>query len=338
MFDIRFYFARRGAENIKQMEVDTFKVVFDDNLDLVYIKKEKDELTKNHKEVNSELITGYMPEIKGSKLCPINSFREYISHLNPNNKYLWQTPINKPKTTVWYTDSPVGDHTRAEFMKNVSEKAKLSRTYTNHDIHVMGVSVLHRSNFTNKQIMSISGHKSGDSLKIYQKVSGNEKFMMGYTLGYALMSPHDIPIGPLQQEHYIATTPKQRSILPKPTNSPFAMMAKHQKIQDSPQIVAPVTPAERIQPEEKAVAIPDEYDFDLLQLISETDMEYEEPQNSTTLVPVTSTAANLISIPSNQLAQSSINNTQINIANAQRRFPGFFNCSIGTINFNVYNK
>ena len=208
MFDIRFYFARRGAENIKQMKTDTFKVIFDNQVDVIYVKKTQDELTKNHKEVNCEIITGYIPEMRGLPYCPVDSFREYISHLNPNNDSLWQTPINNPKTSVWFADSPVGDHTIAEFMKNLSGKAKLSRIYTNHDIRVTGLSVLGRANFSDKQIMSVSGHKSGDSLKIYQKVSANEKFMMGYTLGYALMSPQDIPIGPVHK-NLLPDTPKQ---------------------------------------------------------------------------------------------------------------------------------
>ena len=352
MFDIRFYFARRGAENIKQMKVDTFKVVFDKQLDLVYVKKDKDEMTKNHKEVNSEIITGYMPEMRGSKYCPVDSFHEYISHLNPNNENLWQSPISKPKTSVWYADCPVGDHTLSEFMKNVSKKAKLSQIYTNHDIRVTGLSVLGRVNFTDKQIMSVSGHKSTDSLKIYQKVSGNEEFMMGYTLGYALKSPQDIPIGPVQR-NFLETPPQtKRAILPKPCD--HDLIPKRQKLEPIPQVCAPVTPLQNeANITENAVAIPEEYDFDLLQLISETDMD-EEDFASNALVPVTTTSTANALVPvtttstdststevtqtRNSMMSTSTNNTQINIGNPQRRLPGFYNCSIGTINFNVYQK
>ena len=42
--------------------------------------------------------------------------------------------------------------------------------------------------------MSISGHKSTESLAIYQKVNSNEKLRMGMTLGYTLLNQ------PLQQE------------------------------------------------------------------------------------------------------------------------------------------
>ena len=85
MFDIRFYFARRGSESLKNMTTHTFKAVFDDMNDIIYIKKIEDELQKNHKECDGEIITGYMPEMKDNPLCPVESFREYMSHLNSVN-------------------------------------------------------------------------------------------------------------------------------------------------------------------------------------------------------------------------------------------------------------
>ena len=235
MFDIRFFFACRGSENFKDMKQNMFKIIFDQKIDLIYIKKDKDELTKNHKECTNEIITGYMPELKGHKLCPVDSFREYFSHLNPNNEALWQTPIKKPKTSVWYADSPVGKHTLADFMKNLSTKAALSKIYTNHDIRVTGCSVLALTKFSDKQIMSVSGHKSCESLKIYKKVSSDEKVMMGYTLGYALNQPQDIPIGPIQKHFITPPQPqpkKLRAIMTK-ENEPEEHLPKRSKLSES---------------------------------------------------------------------------------------------------------
>ena len=85
MFDITFYFARRDSESFKNMTTHTFKAVFDDMNDIIYIKKIEDELQKNHKECNDEIITGYMPKMKDNPLCPVESFREYMIHLNSVN-------------------------------------------------------------------------------------------------------------------------------------------------------------------------------------------------------------------------------------------------------------
>ena len=77
-------------------------------------------------------------------------------------------------------------------MKHLSEKLKLSQIYTNHCIRVTGATNLTRANFSPKQIMSVSGHKSLESLAIYQKVANDEKMMMGMALTYSLLCPHDI--------------------------------------------------------------------------------------------------------------------------------------------------
>ena len=66
------------------------------------------------------------------------------------------------------------------------KKNKLSRIYTNHYVGVTGTTILTRCQFSDKQIMSVTGHKSIESLKIYKPVSSDEKLMMGNTLGYAL--------------------------------------------------------------------------------------------------------------------------------------------------------
>ena len=68
-------------------------------------------------------------------------------------------------------------------MPRLSEAAHLSQHYTNHDIRVTATTILAREGFSYKQIMSVTGHKSVQSLAIYHKVGGSEKLMMGNTLG-----------------------------------------------------------------------------------------------------------------------------------------------------------
>ena len=68
----------------------------------------------------------------------------------------------------------------------------MSRIYSNHCTRVTGVTKLSRTQFTAKQIMSISCHKSLYSLAIYQKVASDKKLMMGMTLMYSLLHPEEI--------------------------------------------------------------------------------------------------------------------------------------------------
>ena len=57
-FDIRYFFCRRGIENIHEFDINTFELQFDNSTGIAYVKKVKDELTKNHCENDQELITG----------------------------------------------------------------------------------------------------------------------------------------------------------------------------------------------------------------------------------------------------------------------------------------
>ena len=64
MFDIRYYMCRRGGENIADMTKSTFQLQYDTETQISYVRKVEDELTKNHQECDTEIITGFMPQIK----------------------------------------------------------------------------------------------------------------------------------------------------------------------------------------------------------------------------------------------------------------------------------
>ena len=43
-FDIRFYFASRGCENLEKMTKDTFKFAFNNKTEMWYVYKDQDEI------------------------------------------------------------------------------------------------------------------------------------------------------------------------------------------------------------------------------------------------------------------------------------------------------
>lgn len=375
MFDIRFYFARRGAENFKEMTVNSFRIEFDQTTNLHYIVKNLDELQKNHKETDNEIISGYMPELPYNVFCPVDSFRKYMAHLHPENNWLWQTPIGKPKTNVWYASTRVGDHPLSDFMKNLSKSAQLSQKYTNHDIRVTGCSILHRAKFSDKQIMSITGHKSIESLKIYKRVSGQEKIRMGCHLAFALQNVNALPEPlDLDAEDYdeqireiLGPAPaKQRRILPKPTSGQDQPQPKRsrnalqeiapniqaQAIAVQPQIHTPAVPQQQIVPVQQIpvpvapqdLQIEDEYGVDLLNVLAEYDPDLDGPLQAPA-APATPQPAIPFNAVVPQKPNANDNNQVVNTANNtfnmlqnQNAFPGFSNCHIGTINFNVIHK
>ena len=80
----------------------------------------------------------------------------------------------------------------ATFLSDLSEDVGLETRYNNHLIRVTGVMNLTCGHYTPCQIMSITGHKSMQSLAIYQHVKEDEKMMMGMSLMYSLLIPTDV--------------------------------------------------------------------------------------------------------------------------------------------------
>ena len=118
------------------MKVSDFRIQFNTKNETWFVKKVKDKLTKNHKEAEN-IVSGLMPENKDDRLCPVASFRKYLQHLEPNNEYLWQTPLKNAKKgnpEIWYGMQHMGKNTLSGFMKDVSKNCNLSIMYTNHSI------------------------------------------------------------------------------------------------------------------------------------------------------------------------------------------------------------
>ena len=260
-----------------------------------------------------------MPENKDDRLCPIRSYNMYVQHLKLRNPYFWQTPAqntNKKNPNIWYTMAHLGKNTLGPFMSEVSKNCKLSQMYTNHSIRVTGCTVLTRLKFSAAEIMSVSRHKSVQSLATYQKTTSKEKMQMGSVMYQSLTRKEDE-----------IQVPACREILPKPPQKAILPVQQPEILQENPQqAVAIYQPPEKIQklptevvpnkPNCDDAIVPFEPSFDVVpefDLLSALCEVQDQPQNNTNITPVTNTVFN--NIPRNSM---------------------FSNCSIGTINF--YNS
>ena len=92
-------------ENMEKMKKTDFELKYNTENEEWFVIKVKDEMTKNHKEMEN-IVSGVMPENKTDPLCPVQSFRTYIEHLNPDNEYMWQYALEKvdpDKDDIWYS-------------------------------------------------------------------------------------------------------------------------------------------------------------------------------------------------------------------------------------------
>ena len=126
-------------------------------------------------------------------MCPVQSFLTYLYSLSKESNNLWQTPKftefpEDPKVRVYYGPGAVGHNTHEQFIGKIAKNSGFQDfKYTNHSLRVTAITVLGSQNYSNKQIMSITGHKSSTSLETYQRVSGTEKIQMGLSLSNSLL-------------------------------------------------------------------------------------------------------------------------------------------------------
>ena len=288
------------------MKKTTFEVKHNYQYDYDYVIKIEDEATKNHRETDQPVLTNFMPENKTDTMCPVRSFKMYIEHLNPKNPFLWQTPnpniTNEEATKVWYTRQHIGKNTLGSFMSELSKNVKLSRRYTNHSIRVTGASILTRCNFNDKEVMSMTGHKSVQSLTIYQRVQDKTKVKTGKVLQKSLTSDDDTLLKSIE-----APAPRQNQPKQIP-NSPAKALEP-----------APAHP--QIQPE-KAI-VPYEPNFD------------DEDLDGIDWLKILCDAENAnkdVAVPTH--SDTSVSTTLVQ----QRNSPMFANCRIGNINININKK
>ena len=126
--------------------------------------KVEDEETKNHKETDAPIVSGFMPEIPNCKMCPVQSFLTYLYSLSPNNDNLRQSPKftefpGNPHVCHWYGPGAVGHNQLDTFVSRMSQKSSLEDfKYTNHSLHVTTITAL-----TKKQIFKQGDHGTNRS-------------------------------------------------------------------------------------------------------------------------------------------------------------------------------
>ena len=240
-FFIMYFFCRRGQENLYEMTKDYFKVVVepDGTEYVIQSKDEKDknhgvkdtEIANQAKmysdpgnlnskiklfikkyQLHVDLVAKEMKAIchcnskliimfSDSDICPVNTFKLYISKLNKNSNRLWQKPRQGYihfNDEYWYEKNPVGQKMIESFMKRLATEAKLDcNDYTNHSIRATCIGTLDSKGFEARHITAISSHKSESTIKTYStKCPDSKKREM-----YDALNASVIPKGQRVQHH-----------------------------------------------------------------------------------------------------------------------------------------
>ena len=150
------YLCRRGRENLRSLNINSFEVKQFPDDGVHYIILVKDELTKNNC-VNDDYNEGGMIVETGKENCPFASFALYLSKLNPKCQSFFQRPKQNPSPNgPWYDNQVIGVKSLDKMMKTISKEAGLSLLYTNHCIRATCITLLDSQGVEARHILSPS--------------------------------------------------------------------------------------------------------------------------------------------------------------------------------------
>lgn len=179
-FYVSLYFGKRGRENQSLMKKSMLRLAVTAAGE-EYFELNKEEpgavlSTKNHTgglEGTEDHADGKIFSSPGSKRCPVQTIKSYLSHLNPEVEFLFQRPkakstrFNPEEDSVWFERKVLGHNTLENMLKNMSQRAGIQPYFTNHSLRATAVTVLSSENVETRQIKAVTGHKSDASIQSY---------------------------------------------------------------------------------------------------------------------------------------------------------------------------
>jgi hypothetical protein len=165
-FYLGFYLGRRGRENQRQLK-PTMLVLRSTAEGKQYLELNREAAgsfpsTKNHQagltDVEDES-DGKIFAKQDSRFCPVKTIQNYLEHLNPNCEALFQRPkirqVHGNRQIVWYCNSPVGESTLGNMLREMTTRAGIHLPLTNHCIRATSVTALSEAHVETRHITKI---------------------------------------------------------------------------------------------------------------------------------------------------------------------------------------
>ncbi len=132
--------------------------------------------------------------------CPVHLIDKYISKLPLDavkKDIFYCRPLpNVPvdETKPWYVATPVGRNQLCQMVSKMCEMAKIKGVKTNHSLRVSGASALFDAGVPERIIQSRTGHRSLESLRVYEHVTDEQnvevsKILSGSKKNFQKTSP-----------------------------------------------------------------------------------------------------------------------------------------------------
>ena len=184
-FNCMYFLGLRGRETLRELDKESFSAVELDSEGRRFFRLVGNFNSKNCKGSTSakEFENARKTRVYECKdrpeECPVECYLLFVSKLPEHfSSGLFPKPSVRPKSTNdWFCEKlPVGKNFLGELMSKLSQKADLSKRYTNHCVRVTTVSVLKEQGYTNDDICHVTGHKNPASVQRYVKKRKDDSF------------------------------------------------------------------------------------------------------------------------------------------------------------------
>ena len=216
-FHVVLFFCRRGREGQRSLTTKSFKFEVD-GAGRKYATMSHDEISKNHPgglndvESTEKEARMYATEDQGDGY---KALKLYLQKVNPKCTAFFQYPKKNStaEDVVWYEARPLGIHSPAKMMKDISVEARLFKVYTNHCVRATctAITLWSNSGISNRHIMAISGHHSEQSLVSYNSRSSTSQLHNCSQILSSLFSFHQQPQPAIRSFSAIHVVPDQTS-------------------------------------------------------------------------------------------------------------------------------
>ena len=125
-----------------------------------------------HRKVQNKSVKIYANS-ENPRRCVVQLFKKYMSFRPsdaPSDVFYLQ-PIEKPNGNTWYRNRPLGHNPLSQTVKKLVDKIGVNGFFTNHSLRRTCATRLYNKGIDEQQIMSVTGHRSVDGVRVYKQIS-----------------------------------------------------------------------------------------------------------------------------------------------------------------------
>ena len=224
IFSILYYLGARGREEFRRLRRKDISIKIDSE-GKTFVQVTSEDSDNIRKKTKPSLKVKEYSNNRINRIYDvraIEAIKIYLDVLNqevPDSDNLFPRPLNNKNQNLVFSPKQVrGEHWLGDFLKYLSKKLGLSKTYTNHCIRCTAVTTGKENGFSNQEVALITGHKDDRSIDRYDRPSDSRK--------HRLVSALSLPNNSIEQKEQRIEDPINSTTTNNEINNIMNMITK----------------------------------------------------------------------------------------------------------------